>query len=118
MTDTMTGLRRKNRTVPRWHGLSLHASWPELYANRLAVIFLLGALTFVGAFRAHAQTRRPGSATASSPVAATGLVVTGAVAQDLHLSFDDLKKCRASQSAQGITPAKCINTTACQSEPS
>jgi DMSO/TMAO reductase YedYZ molybdopterin-dependent catalytic subunit len=92
VTDSMTWLRRKNRTVPRWHRLSLHAGWPDVCTNRLAAIVLLGALTFVGAFRAHAQTRPPGRATASSPVAATGLLVTGAVAQDLHLSFDDLKK--------------------------
>jgi DMSO/TMAO reductase YedYZ molybdopterin-dependent catalytic subunit len=59
---------------------------------RSLAIFLLGALTFAGPARVHAQSRPASSATASRPAAANGLLVTGAVAQDLRLSLDDLKK--------------------------
>jgi DMSO/TMAO reductase YedYZ molybdopterin-dependent catalytic subunit len=46
-------------------------------------------LVFVSGMKTLAQTR---PVHASAPANATGLLVTGAVAQDLHLTLDDLKK--------------------------
>ena len=51
-------------------------------------IFLLGMLLFLSPIKTPAQTRTA----AKAPTTGTGLLLTGAVGQDLHLSLDDLKK--------------------------
>jgi hypothetical protein len=64
------------------------------------LIFLLGTLSGSGSIRAQtqsqsqaqAQTQPRSGSTTSTSAQSTTLLVTGAVAQDLHLSLDDLRK--------------------------
>jgi DMSO/TMAO reductase YedYZ molybdopterin-dependent catalytic subunit len=62
--------------------------------ERLAIIGVIGVLSFAGRAGAQAQPQtRPASSAAAAPQSApSSLLVTGAVSQDLKLSLDALKK--------------------------
>jgi DMSO/TMAO reductase YedYZ molybdopterin-dependent catalytic subunit len=69
------------------------------YRKRSFPVALLVMLSFLSASATLAQARPAGT---TAPAASTGLVVTGAVSQDLKLSPDDLKKLpRKSVSTKG-----------------
>jgi DMSO/TMAO reductase YedYZ molybdopterin-dependent catalytic subunit len=66
---------------------------PATFVSLGALILLLGVLALAGSLRAQAQSQpQPRGGSTASPAQVTSLLVNGAVAQDLKLTLDDLRK--------------------------